>query len=34
MTESSSKEPLEEIFEAQINDCCLWIDRLSRVEKT
>lgn len=30
MTESSSKEPLEEIFEAQINDCCLWIDRLSR----
>ena len=30
MAESSNKEPLEEIFEAQITDCCLWIDRLSR----
>ena len=30
MAESSNKEPLEEIFQAQITDCCLWIDRLSR----
>lgn len=30
MAESSNKESLEEIFEAQITDICLWIDRLSR----
>jgi len=30
MTQSPNKEALEEIFERQIIDCCLWIDRLSR----
>ena len=30
MTQSPNKEALEEIFERQITDCCLWIDCLSR----